>query len=152
VATGRLQLALAAPPDVTVATGDAAGEHHDNEGCRAFPLPASQLDDGTVPPAAAPHGEFCAANARLPDEPWDERASPRSLACRFEGQTSWVARRRAGPEPVRTEAAAWRYGIGAIVTVFGPGDALAGVIADDAAAAAAAAAAVAAVAAANATE
>ena len=139
VATGRLLLALTPPPPVGLGGPATVEESHDNEGCRGFPLPVSQLDDGTLPPAAVPHGDFCAANARVPSESWDELAGPRPLACRFEGQTSWFGRRGAGPEPARAEAAAWAYGTGAVVTVFSPPDALGPLLLSDSAAAAAAA-------------
>ncbi len=141
MATGRLLLTLTAPPAAGLGGPGTEVSSHDNEGCEAFPLRTSQLDDGTVPPAIAPHAEFCAANARVPSEAWDELSGPRFLACRFEGQTSWFSRRGAGPEPVRAEAAGWRHGIGSVVTVFAPPDAAAPLLAADAPAAAAAAAA-----------
>jgi hypothetical protein len=139
VATGRLQLALTLPPPVGLGGPATVEESHDNEGCYSFPVAVSQLDDGTMPPGAVPHGDFCAAYARVPAESWDELAGPRHLACRFEGQTSWFARRAAGQEPVWGEAAAWAYGTGAVVTVFAPADALDTLLLADAPAEAAAA-------------
>ena len=133
VATGRLQLVFAPVPPVGLGGLNTVNESHDNEGCYSYPLPVSQLADGTMLTGATAHGHFCAAHARVPSEGWDELAGPRYMACRFEGQTSWFMRRGAAEEPVRADAASWGYGAGSVLTVFAPADALEPLLASDAA-------------------